>query len=304
MGAAVGCEMPIEVALCLPRMTVELRHLRCFLAIAEQGNITRAAEKLHLSQPAVSRTLRQLEAHLGVRLVDRSTHKLALTTQGERLRERAATALAAVREALDPAGVGPSPLRVGHAWAALGPHTATLLRRWEREHPGSPLELLRVDERTAGLTDGKVDAALLRTKVSVSAVVCEPVLTERRVAAVPTGSRLAGHRTLSMADFTGETVAVNPVSGVTTLDLWPVRTRPTRTLEVANTDDWLAAIAAGRAVGLTTSATPSVHTYPGVTFLPVTDAPPIRVVLAWRRDRPHPAVPSLLGLARDVVATR
>lgn len=296
--------MPIEVPLCLRRMTVELRHLRCFLAIAEERNLTRAAQRLRLTQPAVSRTLRQLERHLGVRLVDRSTHHVALTPQGAAFRQRAAAALDAVEHALDPARVGTSPLRVGHAWAALGPHTATLLRRWERDHPAMPLALLRIDERTAGLADGKVDAALLRAAVSAGGLVCEPVLTERRVAAVPAGSGLAARAALTMADFAGETVAVNPVSGVTTLDLWPSRTRPRSALEVANTDDWLAAIAAGRAVGLTTSATPSVHTYPGVTFVPVTDAPPIRVVLAWRRDRPHPAVPALLALTREVVAAR
>lgn len=296
--------MPIEVALCLARMTVELRHFRCFLAIAEEGSLTRAARRLHLTQPAVSRTLRQLENQLGIRLVDRSTHHLQLTPQGAAFRKRAAAALDAVAQALDPARLGTSPLRVGHAWAALGRHTATLLRRWELEHPDLPLALLRIDERTAGLSEGKVDAALLRGKVSASGLVCEPVLTERRLAAVPSGGTLAGRAALTMADFAGQTVAVNPVSGITTLDVWPSRLRPAGALEVANTDDWLAAIAAGRAVGLTTSATPSVHTYPGVTFVPVSDAPSIRVVLAWRRDRPHPAVPALLALAREVVAGR
>ena len=63
-------------------MTMELRHLRCFLAIAEEGTLTRAATRLHLTQPVVSRTLRQLEDHLGVRLIDRSTHHLGLTAAG------------------------------------------------------------------------------------------------------------------------------------------------------------------------------------------------------------------------------
>ncbi|HEY4608597.1 MAG TPA: LysR family transcriptional regulator, partial [Ilumatobacteraceae bacterium] len=63
-------------------MTVELRHLRCFLAIADEQNITRAAQKLHISQPALSRTLAQLERIVGVLLVDRSTHHLTLTDAG------------------------------------------------------------------------------------------------------------------------------------------------------------------------------------------------------------------------------
>ncbi|NUS12178.1 MAG: LysR family transcriptional regulator, partial [Streptomyces sp.] len=77
-------------------MTIELRHLRAFLVIAEEGNITRAAARLRLSQPALSRTLRQLEDHLGGRLVDRSTHHLELTAEGRTFRDKAAAALAAV----------------------------------------------------------------------------------------------------------------------------------------------------------------------------------------------------------------
>ena len=71
-------------------MTMELRHLRCFLAIAGEGTLTRAATRLHLTQPVVSRTLRQLEDHLGVRLIDRSTHHLGLTAAGHAFQVRAA----------------------------------------------------------------------------------------------------------------------------------------------------------------------------------------------------------------------
>jgi len=114
--------------LCSPVMTAELRHLRAFLAIAAERSITRAAVRLHVTQPALSRTLRQLETHLGVRLIDRSTHHLELTAAGRAYRDRAAAAVAAVDDVLDPARAGTHPLRLGHAWSALGEHTTTLLR--------------------------------------------------------------------------------------------------------------------------------------------------------------------------------
>jgi hypothetical protein len=98
-------------------MTMELRHLRCFLAIADEGTLTRAATRLHLTQPVVSRALRQLEDHLGVRLVDRSTHHLGLTAAGHAFRVRAASAVAAADAAFDPARLGVWPLRLGHAWS-------------------------------------------------------------------------------------------------------------------------------------------------------------------------------------------
>jgi DNA-binding transcriptional LysR family regulator len=293
-------EMPACLRLCFKHMTMELRHLRCFLAIAEEGNITRAAARVHLTQPALSRTLRQLEQHLGVRLVDRSTHHLELTTAGRAFQVRAAAALAAVDAALDPAQLGSWPLRLGHAWSALGDHTTPLLRRWKQTHPHVPLELLRVDDRTAGLTQGKVDAAVLRGPVKAPGVRTQLLLTEPRIAAVPADSALAARPHLSLADLTDHPVALNTVSGSTTVDLWPAPIRPASTITVANTDDWLAAIAAGHAIGVTTAATAGMHPHPGVTYLPLTDAPHVPVLLAWTNPPTHPAIADLVALARDI----
>ncbi|WFB06099.1 LysR family transcriptional regulator [Streptomyces sp. LX-29] len=286
-------------------MTMELRHLRAFLAIAEEGTITHAAARLHTGQPALSRTLRQLESHLGVRLVDRSTHHLELTEAGRTFRDKAAAALAAVDAALDPRSLTAPPLRLGHPWAALGGHTIPLLRRWDEEHPNVPLELRRIDDRAAGLTQGKVDVALLRGEVTAPGLVTEPLLEEERVAVVPAGSELADRATLTLADLAAWPIALNTVAGTTTLDLWPTAARPTTTLEVTNTDEWLTAIAVGRAVGISTSATPRLHTHPSIAYRPLTDAPPVPVLLAWQRGTPaHPAIPALVRLAREVVANR
>jgi len=169
-------------------MTMELRHLRCFLAIAEEGTLTRAATRLHLTQPVVSRTLRQLEDHLGVRLIDRSTHHLGLTAAGHAFQIRAVSAVAAADAAFDPAALRVWPLRLGHAWPALGEFTASLLRSWMQEYPGVPLELRRIENRTACLARGEVDAALLRGPVTTPGIRTEPLMTEPRLAAGPTVS--------------------------------------------------------------------------------------------------------------------
>ncbi|MFI6850306.1 LysR substrate-binding domain-containing protein [Kitasatospora sp. NBC_00085] len=283
-------------------MTIELRHLRAFLAIAEEGNVTRAAARLHLSQPALSRTLRQLEEHLGARLVDRSTHHLGLTAEGHTFRDKARAAVAAVETALDPGGLRSWPLRLGHTWAALGVHTVPLLRRWDETHPAVPLELLRVDDRTAGLTQGRVDAALLRGAVTAAGLRAELLLTEERVVVMPADSPLAALPRITLADLAAHPVALNTVSGTTTTDLWPPTARPVATIEVANTDEWLIAIAAGRAVGVSTSATPGNHTHPSLVYRPLADAPAVPVVLAWREGPGHPAVADLVALAHRVVA--
>ncbi|MGW8886647.1 LysR family transcriptional regulator [Streptomyces sp. NPDC055749] len=281
--------------------SIELRHLRAFLAVADEGNVTRAAARLNLTQPAVSRTLAALEKHLGVRLVDRSTHHLALTAEGAAFRDKAAAAVAAFDEAVDPDRLRHWPLRIGHAWSAFGPYTTPLLRAWHERHPRTPLELLRIDDRTAGLTRGEVDAALLRGPVDTPGLVTEVLFTEDRVAAVTADGPLAARTSLTLSDLSDGPVVLNTVSGITTLDLWPPHDRPTTTLTVANTDDWLTAIAAGRASGVSAVSTAAMHPHAGVAYRPLDDAPPVPVLLA-RRDAPgHPALPELAALAREIV---
>jgi DNA-binding transcriptional LysR family regulator len=284
-------------------MTVELRHLRGFLAIAEEGNLTRAAARLRLTQPALSRTLQQLEAHLGARLVDRSTHHLALTPAGHAFRRKAAAALAAVDHALDPDQSRVWPLRVGHAWSAFGAHTTTLLRRWKQTYPETPLELLRLDERTAGLDGGTVDVAVTRSPIETPGMRTVRLMTEARLAVVADNNPLAGRATLTLADLAEHPLALNTATGSTTLALWPVGMAPAQVVQVKNTDDWLAIITAGGAVGVTAAGTAAMHPNPAVRYLPLTDAPDVDVFLAWRDPVSHPAVPELIALARSVAST-
>ncbi len=283
-------------------MTMELRHLRCFLAIAQEGTLTRAATRLHLTQPVVSRTLRQLEVHLGVRLIDRSTHHLGLTAAGHAFQIRAASAVAAADAAFDPAQLGVWPLRLGHAWSAFGEFTVSLLRSWMQECPDVPLELRRIEDRTAGLSRGEVDAALLRGPVTTPGIRTEPLM-EPRLAAVPAGTPLAARSRLTIGDLAGYPVVLSTVSGTTT-DLWLASIRPEATIEVASTDEWLAAIAAGKAVGVTTTATASMHPCPGVAYRPLAGAADLAVSLAWTHPPTHPAIAKLVTLAREVIGYR
>lgn len=294
--------MPIVLPLCSADMSIELRHLRCFLAIAEESSVTRAAVRLHLTQPAVSRTLAALEKHLGARLADRSTHHLTLTAEGRAFRDKAAVAVAAFDEALDADHLRRRPLRLGHAWSALGPYTTPLLRRWQREHPCTPLELLRIDDRTAGLARGEVDAALLRGPVETPGLVKTPLFVEDRMGAVPSDGPLAARTSLTLADLAPEVLLVNTVSGTATPALWPPGTGPARTMTVTNTDDWLTAIAAAHGVGVTGTSTAAVHPHPGVAYVPLTDAPPLQVFLAWRAGASHPALRQLAALARELAS--
>ncbi|MEV7773538.1 hypothetical protein [Kitasatospora sp. NPDC086791] len=119
----------------------------------------------------------------------------------------------------------------------------------------------------------------------------------------PTAGRTFRDRAaLAPADLATWPIALNTVAGATTLDLWPAAPRPGTTVEVTNTDEWLTAIAVGRAVGVSTSATPHLHRHPMIAYRPLTDAPgaPVPGLAPRRPDRP--AVPALVRLTRDLPA--
>ncbi len=275
--------------LCSAGMTVELRHLRAFAAIAEQGSITAAAATLSITQPALSRTLAQLERALGARLVERTTTSLALSPEGRALLPKVLLALAAVDEVLDPAAVRARALRVGHAWSGGGPHTTAILREWDRRHPDVPVEIRRVDDRLAGLARGQVDVAFLRGSVDVPGVRTQLLHHEPRVAALPQDHRLAGAAATTMAELATEPLVVNPTSGTVSELLWPAGARPAVARRVRTVEDWLIAIAAGQGIGLTAASTAQLHAHPGVVFVPVPDAPSMPVLLGWREGPGHPA---------------
>jgi DNA-binding transcriptional LysR family regulator len=135
-------------------MSVDLRHLRCLVAIAEAGTFTDAAIDLGISQAAASRTLASLESALGVRLLRRTTREVTLTAAGRRVLAPARRALAAAEDVVREAAAGPALLRIGYAWSAMGRHTTAFQRRWAAEQPGTELQLIRTNSATAGLAEG------------------------------------------------------------------------------------------------------------------------------------------------------
>jgi DNA-binding transcriptional LysR family regulator len=280
-------------------VNVELRHLRALAAIGDEGTITGAAAVLRISQPALSRTLEQLEGRVGVRLVDRTTRSLALTEAGQRLYERAHLILHQLDDALTEAVAGVRPLRIGFAWAALGDRTVPLLRTWREEHPDTPVRVHRGDDPEVALRRGEIDAAVLRTAPAPGAgLEVRPLYREGRLAAVPEDDPLARRPAVSLADLADRSVVLC-ATAATTSGLWPDERRP-RTFEVSNVDEWLTVIATGEAVGVTAEATEHSHPHPGVRYLPLSDAPPVTVRVAWPRTPTHPATLTFLQHLRDM----
>ena len=277
-------------------MDVELRQLRALLAVVDAGTFTGAAGAQHVSQASVSRTVAGLERALGARVLQRTTREVSLTPVGARVvghARRVVAEVAAMRRAADEAR---GDLRVGYAWAELGRHTTTVQRRWSEAHPGSALVFVQSNTPTAGLTEGAVDVSVLRRPVTDPRLRAALLGVERRYAAVASDDPLARRRSVSLHDFAGRTVAVDPLTGTTTEELWSPPAAPRATRVIHGVDEWLTVIAAGQALGVTAEATASQHPRPGVVYRPVRDAQPVPVWLAWWADSPPPHLEKLVQL--------
>ncbi|MEU8617896.1 LysR family transcriptional regulator [Streptomyces sp. NPDC048623] len=276
-------------------MDIELRQLRCLVAIVDEGTFTDAALRLGVSQAAVSRTLAALEQALDVRLLRRTSRSVTPTATGTRVVAHARRVLAEAAELLRVAAAGEGTLRVGYAWSALGRHTPAFQRQWAAAHPGTELQLVRVNSPTAGLAEGSCDLAVLRRPLEDRRFDSAIVGLERRLCVMAADEPLARRRSVRLADLTGHTLLVDPRTGTTTPELWPPDARPA-TEETSDVDDWLTAISTGRRIGMSAEATASQYRRPGVVYRPVRDAEPVAVRLAWWRDDPHPAAQAVIEL--------
>jgi DNA-binding transcriptional LysR family regulator len=275
---------------------IELRHLRAFVAVVDTGGFTAAADVLGVSQAAVSRTIAGLEEALGARVLHRTTREVALSPVGSRVIAHARRVIEETSAITRTASDAAAGLRVGYAWAALGRHTTSVQKQWALDHGGAELVFVQSNTPTAGLQEGQVDVAVLRREVDDDRFATAPVGTERRFAAVAAGSALARRRNVTLQDFAGRTVAVDPLTGTTTNRLWLAGAAPSGSRSVDGVDEWLTLIASGRAVGMTSEATARQHPRPGVTYRPVRDAHPVAVRLAWWRGSEPAALPDLLQL--------
>ncbi|GAA1670943.1 LysR family transcriptional regulator [Kribbella yunnanensis] len=265
------------------------------MAVAETGTFTDAGIELGVSQAAVSRNVLALEGRLGVRLLHRTSRSVTPTSAGVRVLARARQVLADVEELVREATSGHTRLRLGHAWSALGRHTAEFQRRWAAEHPGIELQLVRTNTTTGGLAEGLCDLAVVRTQLDLRRFAHITIAQEDRYAALPADDPLVRKRTVTLAELRDRVLSIDRRTGSTTIDLWPADARP-RTEFNQDVDDWLTAIASGRCVGVTAQATTTQYRRDGVTYRRLRDAPPVDVHLIWHRHDPHPATQAAVDL--------
>ena len=290
---------------------MELRHLRYFVAIAEERSFTRAAERLWVAQPGLSTQIRQLETELGIQLFTRHTRGVDLTPAGELFLERARTALAAVDDArsiggdLEHGAVGS--LRLGLASGPRWLGTADLLAQFSRDSAGVELTLLEGLGGTLwrDLRDGRLDAVLAPAGHAGADLVSFKLGSERWVVLIGRGHRLAGIGPVAVTELQDEPVAVTghrdgAVFDRALTDLFDeLGTRP-QFVRAPPGPALHAAVAAGKLLVLTTA--PDVLPQ-GVLARRLEPARALAFELLWRDGALAPALNRFVDVAAGVART-
>lgn len=292
-------------------MSVELRQLRYFVAVAEELHFTRAAERLHMAQQPLSAAIARLEDQIGVRLLERTTRRVALTEGGEAFVDAARAAVAAADAAVEVAQASASgvtgDVSIGMsagAWYGLGELFAELRSR----RPGLRLHVRQQSTRPimAAVQGGELDLAVgLCVEDVPEGLGAHRLRDERVVLVVASDHRLAARESASLDAVRGEVFALDePEEGRdyndAVLALCAANGFEPEVREVqTHHDAWERSIAGGLCVGLTTEC--SLHAaHAGVTAIPLEPAATFPLDLLWRLtegEELRPAVQAVLEVA-------
>jgi DNA-binding transcriptional LysR family regulator len=297
-------------------MDVDTRLLRYFAAVAEEGNLTRAAERLFVSQPALTKQIKQLETALGVQLFTRSRAGMALTSPGTTLAAQVPALLSSwdtiLRETKSAASRAARVLRVGFLGSAANEATPNIIAAFAVLRPGWHVEMRQASwgNPTAGLTSGDVDAGLLRLPFpgqdSLRVLV---LLTEPRWVALPTAHPLTTHDEIPFEALWDEPFVAAPPETGPWRDYWLAtdeRPGPARIGAVTDQPDaWLSAIANGYGVALAPESAARFYARPGITYRPVTGVSPSQLAIAWSpTDDDNPVVQDFVQCCLSSVSSR
>jgi DNA-binding transcriptional LysR family regulator len=272
-----------------PALPLDLRKLRYFVAVAEELHFGRAAQRLYITQPVLSRQIRKLERELGADLLLRTSRDVTLTPAGIEVLEEARSLLAAAdrtRRRIEDVVSGEAALTVGFF---VGDTFTAALEAFSERYPDVAIALLRVywHDQTEVLHDGRADVGFVHLPVDDHGLELLPVRSEPRVAVLPTSHPSAHEHEISIADLADDPVIIQ--RGATAawqafhnVDPRPDGRHPPSGPAVDNLEEKLQHVAAGRAISFVPASVAGAHIQPGIAYVPVSDIPPIQICLAWK----------------------
>jgi DNA-binding transcriptional LysR family regulator len=300
-------------------MTFKRGQLHYFVTVAEDGQLTRAARRLRVGQPALSQALAQLESELGIELLVRHPRGVTLTPAGEAFLPKARAAIAAEQDAAltarSLARVARDSIEIGFIGPPPVINAPELFAAFVEEHPEADVSFHDLPFPRGSTVSwlGDVDVAFCHTPTVEPGVCVQPVRVEPRAVVAHKSHPLACRTELVVADVIDETFvsyhpAVQPTwAGFHSLD--DHRGGPPRQLTVdraVSTLQMLGVMTSLRAITTVplSNAELAEHVLPDVVALPLRDADPAVLSLVWRDDTHNPLVQTLVAMARVLVSDR
>ncbi|MFJ8364224.1 LysR family transcriptional regulator [Streptomyces sp. NPDC093984] len=286
-------------------MDLDLRKLRYFVAVAEELHFGRAAERLHIAQPALSRQIRSLEDDLGVEVFDRDRRGTLLTPAGKQLLEDAVPLLASAEALLrraKAAARGTPTLTVGFM---PGITITPAMAVFSTVRPDVNVRLLRTswDDQVEVLLDGRADIGVVRLPIDQRGLQVRPLFEEPRVVMLPVGHRLADRASVTVHDLASEHLLQDPDAVPEWRDV-ALELRDRRRPEVPaihQVEEKLELVASGAGICVLPLSTANFYIRPDVIPLPVEDIGPNEVALAWVVSRRSPLVHDFAEAAAETL---
>jgi DNA-binding transcriptional LysR family regulator len=285
---------------------LDLRKLRYFLAVAEELNFARAAERLHIVQPVLSRQIAALERELGVTLFERSKRGTRLTDAGMSLVGEARAILvsaSAVQRRVRRAG------QEGTVFTAAfmpGIVVTPVVMSLEETFPGLRVNVLRAewDSQVEVLHDGRADVSLVRLPVPLDGLTVMPLYTEPKVAILPMDHPLSAVSDLRIADLVDyellQQADAVPEWRDAVARLRPDYERPGVAV-THSVEEKLEQVAAHRGIAILPKSTASYYVRPDVISRPIVDALPSEVAVAFEADHRTSHVEAFVAAARELI---
>ena len=295
-------------------MPMGLHHLRYFVAVAEEGHISRAAARLRISQPSLSAQIQYLEREVGVALVRRHARGVTVTAAGEAFLERARVALGAAASAIEAARRAETAqacvLKAGFIVGTQIEITSQILTLFQQRHPAAMVEFIEhsFTDPSAGLTAGEVDVAFVVQPFQHDGLEFLPLDESPRLALLPATHRLANRESISIKEILDERWAPADTDDAICRDFWLAMehrvTPPKVGQRIRSLDKLVQLVMSGHSVGLISQWAFQAFNRPGVAFVPVTDIAPVVTALAWSPGRLTELITQFIETARAALTAR
>ncbi len=288
-------------------MNIELHHLRYFVAVAEDLHFRRAAQRLNVAQPALSRAIKWLESELGAALFLRTTRNVTLTEAGQVFLEETQQALARIERAqilARSAAAGEAgQLSVAYMDFAINGPLPAILSDFRAEHPGVRIDLAHMwtERQRAAITTGEIDIGFLIGPFEAPNISSLAILSEHFVAVLPENHALSAKREIALEDLAEEPFVLGsnafwgPYRRTVDELCLAAGFTPTVVQEAYNSDGIFGLVAAGMGVSIYVEGARN-FALRGCTIRPIANLDAsINTISAWRTDNPSPTITNFVA---------